>query len=499
LSAAEVERAKTILLSDVAINNESNTGLAGTLGYYAKVAGDYNFGLTYPDGVRAVTVDDVVALARKYIDPQKYLEMVLVPKDAAPAVAPATTGIITATLDNGLQIILQPDPNTDVVAFHTMAGGGRSVESGAQAGLTNLTQQMLQRGTASRSEEELFSALEDVGAKVGSTVLPDAGDVSLVATRDTWQKALPLYLDVLLAPGFRQADFDQLKDNTLKAITARQDDLLTVTANNLRQAFFGPGGYGNADLGTAETVGALTLDDVKNFYGQYYVPNNMVVSVAGNFDPQVMLARLRSRLAGIPAGVAVERTPPTVSITQDKLVTTTRESGVSYLLVAFPGAAVSNKDYAAMKLLGTIAGGGMSSRLFVELRDKQGLAYSTAVSFGPRAGDTVFMPYIIALPENADKGIDGILAILADIRDNGVTDEELDRAKNKELGTFLLNHETADSRAMNLAGNTMMGLGIDYDQHYPDQIRAVTKADIQRVAQDYLNHHVIARLDPSQP
>ena len=153
LSAEEVERAKTILLSDVALNDETNAGLASTLGFYAKVAGDYNFGLTYPDGVRGVTVDDVVAVPRKYIDPQKYLEMVLVPTDAKAAVAPAATGIFTETLDNGLQIILQPDPNTDVVAFHTLTGGGRSVESAAQAGLTDLTQQLLLRGTASRTED----------------------------------------------------------------------------------------------------------------------------------------------------------------------------------------------------------------------------------------------------------------------------------------------------------------------------------------------------------
>ena len=171
LTAEEVERAKTILLSDVALNDETNSGLAQTLGFYAKVAGDYNFGLTYPDGVRAVTVDDVVNLARKYIDPKKYLELVLVPKGAeaaaAPAVTSTATGTLTTTLDNGLQVILQPDPNTDVVAFHTLVAGGRAAESADQAGITNLTQQLLLRGTKSRTEEQLFGALEDLGAKVG--------------------------------------------------------------------------------------------------------------------------------------------------------------------------------------------------------------------------------------------------------------------------------------------------------------------------------------------
>lgn len=498
LTAAEVERAKTILLSDFALNNETNSGLAETLGFYAKVAGDYNFALTYPDGVAAVTVDDVVNLARKYIDPKKYLELVLKPKDAAAAATTAgMTGTITTTLDNGLQIILQPDSNTDVVAFHTLSAGGRSVESGDQAGLTNLTQQMLLRGTATRSEDELFGALEDLGAKVAGTVTPDAGDMSLMATRDTWQEALPLYLDSLLNPGFRQEDFDRLKADTLKNIEASQDDLFTVTLNNLRQAFFGHGGYGNADLGTAETVGNLTLDDVKAYYGKYFAPGNLVVSVAGNFDPAVMEAQLRSRLGAIPAGEPVTHTLPTLSITSDKEVTTTRDSSVTYLIVAFPGPSATNPDLAAVKVLNTIVGGGMSSRLFTELRDKQGLAYSTGSSFGTRAGDTAFFTYIIALPENAEKGYQGILQVLGDIRDQGVTDEELERAKNKELGTLLLSQETASGRALDAAYNTVIGAGLDFDQRYPDLIQAVTKEDVQRVAKQYLQHHVVSRLDPA--
>ena len=101
------------------------------------------------------------------------------------------------TLSNGLQVILQPDPNTDVVAFHTLVAGGRAAESADQAGITNLTQQLLLRGTTGRTEEQLFGALEDLGAKVGGSALPDAGDISLVATRETWQDALPIYLDVL--------------------------------------------------------------------------------------------------------------------------------------------------------------------------------------------------------------------------------------------------------------------------------------------------------------
>ena len=109
-----------------------------------------------------------------------------------------------------------------------------------------------------------------------------------------------------------------------------------MTVNNFRKTFFGPGGYGNPDAGTAESVGKLTLDDVKAYYQKYFVPNNMVVSVAGNFDPPLW-RRSCAVARAVPAGAAVTHTPPTVALTENKEVTTTRASGVSYVIVAYPG------------------------------------------------------------------------------------------------------------------------------------------------------------------
>ena len=149
-----------------------------------------------------------------------------------------------------------------------------------------------------------------------------------------------------------------------------------------------------------------------------------------------------------------------------------------------------------MKVLNAIAGGGMSSRLFVELRDKQGLAYSTAHSSARVPATMPLSPISLPCPRTR-RGYQGI-QVLADIRDKGVTDEELDRAKNKEIGTFLLGQETADSRALDAGLNTVIGMGLDFDARYPDMIRAVTKEDVQRVAEKYLQNYVISRLDPAQ-
>jgi zinc protease len=171
---------------------------------------------------------------------------------------------------------------------------------------------------------------------------------------------------------------------------------------------------------------------------------------------------------------------------------------VTYIIAAYPAPAATSEDLAAVTVLNAILGEGMSSRLFTELRDKQGLAYSTGSLFSRRAGDNALVTYIIALPENAEQGYEGIMQVLADIRDNGVSDEELERAQNKVLGTFLLGQETADSRALEAALNTVIGTGLEFGERYPDMIRAVTKEDVQRAAEKYLQDHVISRLEPAQ-
>lgn len=496
LSSSEVERAKTILLSTDAFNNETNPGLAQSMGFYSMVAGDYNFAFTYRNGVSAVTVEDIVAVANKYIDPDAYLQMVLKPESFVESEAVSTDGV--RVLDNQLRLILQQDPG-NVIAFQTFVGTGTAVESPEQAGISALTQRLLLRGTTTRSEEVIFDEIENLGASLGQGQLPDMANLYLLATADTWQQALPIYLDVLLHPAFSQEEFDRVQQDILREIQASADDLFGVMYDGFQAALYGPGGYGNPALGTAESIAALTLEDVKAFHSAYYVPNNMVVSVVGNIDSDLLALRLDSQLGGmipgeLPATGGVTAQP----LAEDSAVSSDKESNLTWMILGFPAPSVKDPDYPALKVLNSVLGGGFSSRLFNVLRVQQGLAYSTGAIFPSRAGDSHLATYIITQPENYAPARDEILAILADIQENGVTAEELERAINKEVGAYVLRRETAQRRAYDIGWYEMLGAGIALDADYPDLLRQVTTADVQRVAQEYLQTYVISTVGPAE-
>jgi len=492
VSPQELERAKTILLSSNALSEETNSGLAGTLGFYSLVAGDYRFAQTYPAGVRAVTVDDLVETARAYVDLDRYLQIVLIPQGQAQAQASGEAIV----LGNGLKLIVREDHSSNVIALQTFVGTGLASEPRGKEGIASLTQQLLLKGTTSRSEDELFEALENLGAHIGTGVLDDMAHLSLVATADTLDRALPLYLDALLHPAFPAQEVERTKQDFLKEIAASADQNFNVIYDNFKRALYGNHPYGHSALGTEQSIGSIAQSDVVDFYRKNYAPNNMTVVAVGNFDARQMQALLAQALGGLEPGEAAQAAPTPAALDAPKQVEADKRSNLTWMVVGYPGPSISDPDYPAMKLLNAVLGGGSSSRLFQVLRDQQGLAYSTGAFFPSLQQNSHLATYIIALPENAQAAQQGILGILQDIKDNGVEDEELERAKNYVVGNYLIDHETAARRAWYLGWYEMLGAGAAMDEHYPELIRALTSADVQQAATKYLNNYVVSVLGP---
>jgi zinc protease len=177
-------------------------------------------------------------------------------------------------------------------------------------------------------------------------------------------------------------------------------------------------------------------------------------------------------------------------------VEATKRSNLTWLIVGYPAPPVASPDYPAMKVLNAILGGGMSSRLFSELRDKRALAYSTGSFYPSRAEESHLVTYIIALPDNAEAARQGILEIIKEIQERGVPQEELERAKSYVIGNYRIEHETTERRAWYLGWYETLGVGYQMDAYYPQLIQAVTAEDIQRVAQKYLQQYVLSLVGP---
>ena len=498
VTAAEVETAKRVLVALIERQTESSSGMASHLGFYTTVAGDPLAAFDYVDRIRQVSVQDVVDVTRKYVDPGTRLEVRMAPEAAMEVDTPDSDAILV--LDNGLRMILREDPTSNVVAFQTLVGTGTAIESSSLAGVSSFTNALLLRGTEGRTEEEIFDAIENLGASLSQSQLPDMANVSLVATAETWQDALPIYLEVLTSPAFTEEEFNRLKRDSLLSIEAQGDDNFGTIYDQLLLSLYGDSGYGNPDLGTLESMENLTLAQVQDFYARHYVPENMVVTVVGNINAELMAARLGTALGALESTESpFEKGSRSIDLSEPRTVTTEKtEANLAWLVMGFPGPPIASDDYAAMKVLNSVVGSGSSSRMFSIIRDQQGLAYATGSFFPSRAGESHLAVYAIVLPEYGEAVVDDILAILYDVRDNGVTADELNLAIQRELGDFVLRNETAEEKSFHLGWYEMLGAGHQVDSDYPDRISAVTSEDVQRVAAEYLETYVVSVLQPPQ-
>ena len=497
LSDDEVETAKTVLTAQLDRSAERSLSIANTLGFYATVVGQPDFAFEYLDRIRTITADDIVRMARKYVDLGSQLEVRMVPTSVE--TRPADTIGDLVVLDNGLRLILRQDTFTNVVAFQAFVGTGTSVETTANAGISTFTNALLLRGTEDRTEEEIFLAIENLGATLDQSQLPDMANVTLVATADTWTEAFPIYVDVLTKPAFTEEEFNRLKTERLLDLAASRDDKFGVIYDQLLTGLYGDSGYGNPELGTQDTIETLTLDAVKGFYNRYYVPENMLIAVTGNVDPQLLALRLESAFEGLEgAGDPIEHGSRTIELEATVEPTVTRpDANLAWMVMGYPAPGVGDEDYAVMKVINSIVGGGAASRMYTTLREEQGLAYSVGSFFPSRSGISHLALYAIVLPENKEATLAGIRALLQDIADHGVGQDELDLAINREIGSFIRRRETSASKAFDIGWYEMLGAGYQLDAEYPDRLRAVTAEDVQRVAADYFSRfHVVSILEP---
>jgi len=235
----------------------------------------------------------------------------------------------------------------------------------------------------------------------------------------------------------------------------------------------------------------------------------MIVSVVGNFSTTEMLDMLEETLGKLPEKplparvrlnqLADQRRIWDIELEETKEVSQEKELQAAWMIIGYPAPSVDSDDYPILKLINTILGGGMSSRFFVELRDKRGLAYDTSSFFPSREGPSHFVGYIITSPENVEQAKEGMLEEIERLKTELVSDEELEKAKKYLIGSFALAHQRNKDQAWYLGWYETMGAGYEFDAKYPEQIETVTKEDIMEVANKYFTEaHIVSILMPTE-
>jgi predicted Zn-dependent peptidase len=404
--------------------------------------------------------------------------------------------VLSERLPSGLTVVVRENPSAPVVAVSVLVRVGSRWEREDNAGITNLLQQVLVKGTRTRSAVAIAEAAEDVGGSVSASGDTDASEIRATGLSRHWRRVLDLIADVTLHPSLPDPEIEAERRAAQSALRSRADQPFQRAYDTLMERIYGPHPYSRPVLGRAAAVARLDRAALLEHYRAFYRAGRTVVSVSGDVSGPEVAAELRRLFAEMPPGEGTVSEPSVAPVTTPGRLQVTHPSAQAQVLAGTVGPAIAHRDYAAVKVLSVALGGGMAGRLFTELRDKQGLAYSTGALNPFRVQPSVLVAYLGTAPDNAERAEDGMRRELERIAREPVSPDELARAKAYLLGQFTLDRRTNARLAWYQAFFESAGVGHDFARRYIRAVEAVTADDLLRVARAYLAAPAFVSLRP---
>ena len=383
----------------------------------------------------------------------------------------------TAELGGGLPLLMAPAPETPRMALAVTMRGGTARE--ATPGVSKLASRLLLKGTARRTAEALAYEIDARGIDLREITLPDCGMLLAVFLTREFDAVLDLLTDILFHSTF--ADLDKERTKLAGEIQSALDVPAEQAQDLLARTLFPAFPYGNTGTRILAELGGIDAATVQQWHADGLDPRAMNVVLVGDFQPADVLPRLADAFAGLAPRPAAPALPEFVPLLEEHIVTEARaDAHQAQVYQGWYAPRLGAPEQAATAVMNTILGGaGLSSRLFTELRDKQGLAYSVRSAYVAMGQAGELQLAIGTSPGNIGRALLGFTEQLHRIREEPVSIEELQAAKGRLNGTFVMSHETNRQRCVDLAINHILGLGPDYSEVLLQRTTAVTVPDVQ--------------------
>ncbi|NDD26837.1 MAG: insulinase family protein [Proteobacteria bacterium] len=400
-------------------------------------------------------------------------------REAPPVEISRTTG--------GTTIIVKENHSVPIVSVALYLRGGAMAEVEGRQGITTLMQRMLMKGTATRSNEDIADALEFVGA----TMAPFTGKDVFGATLNVLSKHLPaaleVFADCLTRPALPEAHLEQERSVLISDIEKRRDDSLSLCLELCERELFQGHSYRFPVSGDIDSLRGLTAEDLRAWHHRFYRADMMSIAIVGDVEAARARDLVAAALGGLPKGEGlVSPVEGLGSIHAPREVLETREKRQSAVALGFRGPACGHADFAAFDVLDHVLSG-MGSRLFLELRDKQGLGYVVNSTFDARAQAGAFKLYLGTSEDRRARARAALEEQVVRLREEAVGDEEMERTRRYMLGLHEIALQRNSAQASRLAFYEIMGLGWRFVDDYAARVEAVQSADVLRVAQTYLD------------
>jgi zinc protease len=377
--------------------------------------------------------------------------------------------------------------------------GGLWVEHEAHNGVMNFVAEMLTKGTANRRARSLAEEIESMAGEFNGYAGRSSFGVAVeVIDRDLGQ-GLDLLADILRASAFEADELEKKRADLLAALKHEDDDLFRVAFTLCTKHLFPNHPYGLKVLGTPKSVRALSRDDLLHWYRRYAVPNNLVLAVVGNVEGEAVRQAV-GRLFGSWQPAALEFPPQgrRLHAAHNGPIVHRRNKEQAHIIVGMRGASLQHPDRYALRVLESLLGS-QGGRLFVELRERQSLAYTVTARSLEGLDPFIFFVYLATSPEKTEIALAGIKEELRRVRDEGPTAQEVARAKRYLVGSYEIECQKNSALAAMLAFDERYGVGFREAEAYAQNIEAVTPEMVHQVARTYLcvEQSVVVMVGPS--
>jgi zinc protease len=508
LSEPELAAAKTRIISHFVHARETYQGIADQLGRSALVYGDPNYGAHYIAAIEALTLDDLHQAASVCLDPQRANIAVLLPTgtplpDSAtvltwsqPAqrhsvrhIPQSTSPVPVIDLPGGSKLIVQTDRKAPLVSMRAVLDGGQRAEPQGQEGLARLFTSVWDMGTSLRSAAEIERELDRLGASLHASSDRDSLQLSARFLKGTFAAGLELFFEILAEPAFPEAEVERERADQLRDLDTLKENRFQFAFQHFLPTFYGTHPYNHLSLGWRESLASVTRADLLAFHNRLLRPDRTVYAVVGDIavDEVLTLLHRTAPSALFTAEAHALRTTPSMPMRSDMCTQVlTTEGKQTHIIWGFPTVTMYDRERYALRLLDTILGG-MGGRLFTELRDQKSLAY-TVTSFDAYPVDPGFFAlYIGCSPGKETEALSEFERVVREVQETGVTAEELERAKTYLEGALDIGMQGTSQRTAVYGHGQLYHGKWNAFQAYIENMREVSGADVQRVAQSYLN------------
>jgi zinc protease len=457
----------------------------------------WDFLETYIDELEKVTPKKAQAVASEYFSDPKYIATVVKPKKENPSGGKNPTSSIykKQVFPNGLTVIAKSNPDSKVLGISILGKNRSAMEPDGKTGIADFTNRMLLKGTTSRSAEQIAKDLANIGAEITLVDIPWIPYDDVYTTHsytfikfqtidEYTDKGIELLSDLVINSSFPEEEIGKTQKEMMSILGRGKGS----TRQTCRKLFYGTlfkdHPYGKPIMGDPRSIGTITHDDLVEFHKTFYSPGNMIITVCTNMPADQMMDKIKNAFGNmVRVDFPEPEVPAPTPLSSPLKATKEMEKEQIYIYLGQPMPGIQSPNAPALALMNSI----LSSRLGLNLREVKGLAYSVGSSISFERDFGWFIASIGTRPQNYQEALDGILGEMKKIKQEEVTPDELEKAKNGIWGRMLFYRLSRINQAYFMGVNEFRGAGYDYDDKYIESLRKVTIDQVKEVAEKYLS------------